>query len=261
MSSRSRSTSTCTRSSTAKAKKAATKIATGLNVSPGAAVGQIAFDADTAEKWAKEDKKQVIMVRPETSPNDVHGMLAAKGILTSRGGRTSHAALVARQFGKPAVVGVAAMDVDVDAAQDDRRRQGLPGRRLDLDRRHDRRGLHRPDARRSCRTSSDPYLSKLLGWADKFRRLQVWANADYPRDAERARKFGAEGIGLCRTEHMFFETERLPIVQQMILAETLTDKDAAASSATRRWRSCCRSSAATSTACSARWTGCRSSSA
>ena len=99
-------------------KKAATGrgelVAIGLNVSPGAAVGQITFDADTAERWSKEDGKDVIMVRPETTPNDVHGMLAAKGILTSRGGRTSHAALVARQFGIPAVVGVAAMEVNVE---------------------------------------------------------------------------------------------------------------------------------------------------
>jgi pyruvate, orthophosphate dikinase len=90
-------------------------LATGLNVSPGAAVGMIAFDADTAERWAKQDGRQVIMVRPETKPDDVHGMLAAQGILTSRGGRTSHAALVARQFGKPAVVGVSELDIDLDS--------------------------------------------------------------------------------------------------------------------------------------------------
>ncbi|MCJ7678069.1 MAG: PEP-utilizing enzyme, partial [Anaerolineales bacterium] len=211
----------------AKAKKAGNKIATGLNVSPGAAVGQIAFTADLAEKWAKSEKKQVIMVRPETGPSDVHGMLAANGILTSKGGRTSHAALVARQFGKPAVVGVAALDVDVD-----NRRMTVGGKVyqegdwLSIDGTSGE--VYAGQVPTVIPDLNDPYLSKLLGWADKFRRLQVWANADYPRDAERARKFGAQGIGLCRTEHMFFETERLPIVQRMILAETLPDKQAAA---------------------------------
>ncbi|MFA4837743.1 MAG: pyruvate, phosphate dikinase, partial [Dehalococcoidia bacterium] len=207
-------------------KKKGDKIAEGLNVSPGAAVGQLTFDADVAEKWAKEDKKSVIMVRPETKPDDVHGMLAAKGILTSRGGRTSHAALVARQFGKPAVVGVAAMDVDVEKRQftikgrvfkegdwvslDGTTGEVFAGKIKTID----------PDI-------SDPYLIELLSWADDIRKLGVWANADYPRDAKRAREYGAEGIGLCRTEHMFFETERLPIVQRMILAKTAEERNKA----------------------------------
>jgi pyruvate,orthophosphate dikinase len=211
----------------AKAKKAAVKIATGLNVSPGAAVGQIAFTADLAEKWAKEEKKQVIMVRPETGPADVHGMLAANGILTSKGGRTSHAALVARQFGKPAVVGVAALDVDADAGKMTvGGKTYKEGEWISIDGTSGE--VFTGQVPTVVPDLSDPYLSKLLGWADKSRRLQVWANADYPRDAERARKFGAQGIGLCRTEHMFFETERLPYVQKMILAETLPDKAAAA---------------------------------
>ncbi len=199
------------------------QIAKGLNVSPGAAVGQITFDADTAEKWSKEDKKAVIMVRPETTPNDVHGMLAAKGILTSRGGRTSHAALVARQFGIPAVVGVATMDVDVD-----RRQFVVAGKAyhegdwISLD------GTTGEVFSGKIKTADpsfdEPYLLKLLGWADDIRRLGIWANADYPRDARRARTFGAEGIGLCRTEHMFFETERLPIVQKMILAKSVDER-------------------------------------
>jgi pyruvate,orthophosphate dikinase len=199
------------------------QIAKGLNVSPGAAVGQITFDADTAEKWSKVEKRAVIMVRPETTPNDVHGMLAAKGILTSRGGRTSHAALVARQFGIPAVVGVAAMEVDVD------RRQFTIGGKV----------YHEGDwvsldgttgevfagkIKTADPSFDDPYLLKLLSWADGIRRLGVWANSDYPRDARRARNFGAEGIGLCRTEHMFFETERLPIVQKMILAKSAEER-------------------------------------
>ncbi len=199
------------------------QIAKGLNVSPGAAVGQITFDADTAEKWSKEDKKAVIMVRPETTPNDVHGMLAAKGILTSRGGRTSHAALVARQFGIPAVVGVATMDVDVE-----RRQFTVAGKVyhegdwISLD---GTTGEIFSGKIKTAEPSFDePYLLKLLSWADGIRKLGIWANADYPRDARRARTFGAEGIGLCRTEHMFFETERLPIVQKMILAKSTVER-------------------------------------
>ena len=185
-------------------------LATGLNVSPGAAVGMVAFDADLAESWAKDDNKAVIMVRPETKPDDVHGMLAAEGILTSRGGRTSHAALVARQFGKPAVVGVAALEIDMN---DRLMRVGdkviKEGDWISIDGTDGEVYLGKlktmvPDIK-------DPWLIKLLGWADEFRALGVRANADYPRDAERAREYGAEGIGLCRTEHMFFETERLPL--------------------------------------------------
>jgi pyruvate,orthophosphate dikinase len=200
-------------------KKTADLIAKGLNVSPGAAVGMIVFDADTAESWAKQEKKDVIMVRPETKPDDVHGMIAAKGILTSRGGRTSHAALVARQFGKPAVVGVAAMDVDVE-----KRLFTVNGRAfkegdwVSLD--GTTGEVFAGQLKSVIPDFNDPYLIKLLSWADKIRKLGVWANADYPRDAERARMYGAEGIGLCRTEHMFFETNRLPFVQQMILAKT-----------------------------------------
>jgi pyruvate,orthophosphate dikinase len=203
-------------------------IATGLNVSPGAAFGQIAFDADTAERWAKAEKRDVIMVRPETKPDDVHGMLAAKGILTSRGGRTSHAALVARQFGKPAVVGVAAMDVDLDKREFvTHGRAFKEGDYVSID--GTTGEVFAGQVKTVIPEVNDPYLLQLLSWADDIRRLGVWANADYPRDAERARKFGAEGIGLCRTEHMFFETERLPFVQQMILAKTEEERKAALS--------------------------------
>ncbi|MBE7468219.1 MAG: pyruvate, phosphate dikinase [Anaerolineales bacterium] len=206
----------------AEAKKAAiaegNKIAVGLNVSPGAAVGVVAFDADLAEKWAKEEGKEVIMVRPETKPDDVHGMLAAKGILTSRGGRTSHAALVARQFGKPAVVGVAALEIDLV-----KRQMNVDGRVLKEGDWVSIDGTSGDVFAGKIETKvpdiNDPYLIKLLSWADEARRLQVWANADYPVDAERARRFGAQGIGLCRTEHMFFETVRLPHVQKLILAK------------------------------------------
>lgn len=199
-------------------------LATGLNVSPGAAVGRIAFDADIAQAWAEEGK-QVIMVRPETKPDDVHGMLAANGILTSRGGRTSHAALVARQFGKPAVVGVSELDIDLNSRQATVAGKTLrEGDWISID------GTTGEVFAGKLETKvpdiNDPWLIKLLGWADEFRRLGVWTNADYPRDAERARRYGAEGIGLCRTEHMFFEPERLPHVQQMILAETAEEREA-----------------------------------
>jgi len=194
-------------------------LASGLNVSPGAASGMLAFDADTAERWGAKEGKAVVMVRPETRPDDVHGMLAARGILTSRGGRTSHAALVARQFGKPAVVGVVALEVDEAAC-----RLSVGGRVLKEgdwvsvdgttgDVFAGELGTVIPDFK-------DPHLLTLLKWADGIRRLGVWANADYPRDAERARAYGAEGIGLARTEHMFFETNRLPVMQRMILART-----------------------------------------
>ena len=198
-------------------------IAKGLNVSPGAAVGMVAFDADTAELWAKKEGKAVIMVRPETKPDDVHGMLAARGILTSRGGRTSHAALVARQFGKPAVVGVAELEIDLDSR---RMKVGnlevAEGDWISLD---GTQGIvYLGQLPTVVPDINNPDLLKILSWADEFRTLGVWANADYPRDAQRAREYGAEGIGLCRTEHMFFESERLPIVQQMIMAKNVTER-------------------------------------
>jgi pyruvate,orthophosphate dikinase len=204
-------------------KAAGDLLATGLNVAPGAAVGEIVFDADTAERLAKVDNKAVILVRAETKPDDVHGILAARGVLTSRGGRTSHAALVTRQFGKPAVVGAATLDIDVNA-----RRFTVGGRifkegdfvSIDGTSGEVFAGQLQtvlPDIR-------DPFLLKLLGMADRFRRLGVWANADYPRDAKRAREYGAQGIGLCRTEHMFFEPERLPHIQAMILARSDADR-------------------------------------
>jgi len=201
-------------------------IAKGLNVSPGAAVGIIAFDADTAERWAKEEGKKVIMVRPETRPDDVHGMLAAEGILTSRGGRTSHAALVARQFGTPAVVGVTELEIDLVNRQmtiDDMVIN--EGEWISLD---GTNGLvYYGKLKTVVPDFSNPYLLKILEWADDIRTLGVWANADYPADAERALELGAQGIGLCRTEHMFFETERLPIVQRMIMTRSASERNEA----------------------------------
>lgn len=196
--------------------------AVGLNVSPGAAVGMVAFDADTAEEWAREDGRKVIMVRPETKPDDVHGMLAAEGILTSRGGRTSHAALVARQFGKPAVVGVHELEIDLDVremciGEDEDELLIKEGDWISLDGTLGK--VYTGQLPTVVPDIKNPYLLKLLSWADEIRELGVWANADYPQDAERAREYGATGIGLCRTEHMFFEPERMPIVQKMIMAK------------------------------------------
>jgi pyruvate,orthophosphate dikinase len=205
------------------AKERGDLIATGLNVSPGAASGALAFDADVAQAWGTAGKA-VVMVRPETKPDDVHGMLAAKGILTSRGGRTSHAALVARQFGKPAVVGVESLRVDLESRSFTVGgrvfREGDP---VSID--GTTGEVFAGELPTVVPDFSDPYLMKLLGWADRIRKLGVWANADYPRDAVRARAYGAEGIGLCRTEHMFFETDRLPLVQRMILAESEGERE------------------------------------
>ena len=192
-----------------------------VNASPGAAVGMAAFDADTAQKWGKEGKS-VIMVRPETKPDDVHGMIASKGILTSRGGATSHAAVVARQFGTPAVCGAEALQINLE-----QRLFVVQNESATIE-------VHEGDWLSIDGGTAEVYLGKLetqdpdftkevdlvtlLSWADEIRKLGVWANADYPKDAERARRYGAEGVGLCRTEHMFFEEERLPIVQEMIMA-------------------------------------------
>ncbi|HLI69695.1 MAG TPA: pyruvate, phosphate dikinase [Ktedonobacteraceae bacterium] len=203
-------------------------LAKGLNASPGAATGKAIFDADTAEEQGKAGVA-VVLVRPETSPDDVHGMLVAKGILTARGGATSHAAVVARGLGLPCVAGCEGIRVNeeeklfrvvgsdvVIREGDDISIDGATGEVF--------AGLIKtvdPDF------NKEVDLKKLLSWADKFRKLGVWANADYPRDAQRAVLFGAEGIGLCRTEHMFMEQERLPIVQKMILAKSTEERQAA----------------------------------
>ncbi|MGB9897115.1 pyruvate, phosphate dikinase [Thermanaerothrix sp.] len=221
------------------AKKEGRLFATGVNASPGAAVGQVYFDADTAERMAKEFKQDVIMVRPFTKPDDVHGMLAAKGILTSEGGATSHAAVVARQFGVPCVVGASSIQIDLDKRL--MSANGVvvrEGEWISLDGGTGEVFLGKlPMTAPSLEEQRD--LMTLLEWADEIcarpgirkgpegfptTGLQVWANADYPKDARRARAYGAKGIGLCRTEHMFFEPERLPIVQRMILAKTSEER-------------------------------------
>ena len=217
-------------------------VAKGVNASPGAAVGQIYFDADLTEKMTKEYKQDTIMVRPFTKPDDVHGMIASKGVLTSEGGATSHAAVVARQFGIPCVVGASVIKIDLE------KRIMTVGDMV----------LKEGDWISVDGTTGKVFAGKistveptleeqtdlltLLKWADEIcarkdvrvapagsptRGLQVWANADYPKDARRARSYGAVGIGLCRTEHMFFEPERLPIVQDMILSGTSEGRTAA----------------------------------
>jgi pyruvate,orthophosphate dikinase len=190
-------------------------LATGLAASPGAATGAAVFDADRAEAAAKRGEK-VILVRIETNPDDVHGMIAAEGVLTARGGRTSHAAVVARGMGKPCVAG--AEEVAVDLVRRRFQAGGVTvneGDVFTLDG-SDGRVIEGVVATVEPGVSSD--LEQLLAIADKLRRLRILANADNPADATRARNFGAQGIGLCRTEHMFMEQERLPHVQQMILA-------------------------------------------
>ena len=192
-----------------------TVIAQGLAASPGSATGIVVFDADEAEKKGQAGEK-IILVRPETSPDDVHGVLQAQGILTARGGMTSHAAVVARGLGKPCVSGCEQLAIDIKKGQFTTGSQiiksgfiitinGSTGEVILGD-------VPMIEPKISFK------MKTILKWADRIARLAVWANADYPRDALKAKEFGAKGIGLCRTEHMFMEQERLPFVQAMILA-------------------------------------------
>ncbi len=205
-------------------KTRATAVAKGLPASPGAASGIAVFDADRAEKMGRGGEK-VILVREETKPEDIHGFFASQGILTSRGGKTSHAAVVARGMGKPCVAGAEGIHVDV------RMRQAIVGDSV----------FREGDVITIDGSSGKVYLGEvptteaefsqelvtLLSWADDAARLQVRANADTPTDAARALKYGAMGIGLCRTERMFNAIDRLPIVVEMIVAETLEDRQSA----------------------------------
>lgn len=202
----------------------AESVAKGVNAAPGAAVGEVVFEPDDAVAEAQAGK-DVILVRPETTPDDVHGFAPAQGILTQVGGATSHAALVARGMGKPCVAGCDQISINLAAKQftigDTVVKEGdvitIDGTTGDV----------YIGAVPTIDAEMTPELEKLLSWADEFRRLGVWTNADYPRDAQVARDYGAEGIGLCRTEHMFMEPERLPIVQEMILASNAEDRQAA----------------------------------
>jgi pyruvate,orthophosphate dikinase len=195
---------------------AGTPIATGVNASPGAAVGAIVFQADEAEERGKTGER-VVLVRDETTPDDLHGMIEAQGILTARGGKTSHAAIVAVGMGKPAVCGVS--DIEIDEMAGTMTVGGHTfneGDMITID--GTGGGVFVGEAPLIPPQADNPYLMTILTWADAKRTLKVRTNADTPEDAEKAREFGAEGIGLCRTEHMFFEEERLPVVQEMILA-------------------------------------------
>jgi pyruvate,orthophosphate dikinase len=199
-------------------------LATGLPASPGAASGKIVFDADSAEERGQAGER-IILVREETKPEDIHGFFQAQGILTSRGGKTSHAAVVARGMGKPCVSGCEAIIID------DHARRAIIGETT----------LHEGDVITIDGSTGKVYagevptveatfsedMETLLGWADEVSRLKVMANADTPDDAARARVFGAMGIGLCRTERMFNSSDRLPIVQEMILAESVEERQAA----------------------------------
>jgi pyruvate,orthophosphate dikinase len=199
-------------------------LAKGLPASPGAAVGEVVFDADLAEKLGKEGKK-VVLVRTETVPDDIHGIVAAQGVLTARGGMTSHAAVVARGMGKPCVCGCEA--IKIDYAQKLFKVGDVVVKEGDFITIDGSTG----QVMLGEVPTIDPELSaefqELLSWADEIRVLGVRANADTPEDARKAREFGAEGIGLCRTEHMFMDPKRLPIVQKMILAETLEEREEA----------------------------------
>ena len=202
------------------AEKKATELAKGLPAGPGGAIGRIVLTADAAEAWAKRGEK-VILVRTETSPEDVHGMHAAEAILTAKGGMTSHAALVARGWGKCCIVGCSALDINVAKKEihvngrvlhegDWVTLNGTKGRvyegKLDL---------------LPADPDNNKWYKQLMKWADTFRTLKVRTNADTPNDATIARNFGAEGIGLCRTEHMFFGPDRIKAVREMILSDTL----------------------------------------
>ena len=208
----------------AKALKAANPVGKGLGASPGAACGQIVFTADDAEKW-KEAGKKVVLVRLETSPEDIEGMMSAQGILTVRGGMTSHAAVVARGMGTCCVSGCG--DIAMDEAN---KKFTLAGKTY-----------HEGDYISIDGSTGNIYdgiiptvdakiageFGRIMGWADKYRRMSVRTNADTPRDAKKARELGAEGIGLCRTEHMFFDPERIAAFREMICSDTVEERETA----------------------------------
>ncbi|NLW74317.1 MAG: pyruvate, phosphate dikinase [Clostridiales bacterium] len=208
----------------AKALKAATPIGRGLGASPGAASGQIVFTAEDAKNW-KEAGKKVILVRLETSPEDIEGMKAAEGILTVRGGMTSHAAVVARGMGKCCVSGCQEIIMD-----EENKKFKLGGKTFvegDIISIDGATGNVYDGAIPTVDAKIAGEFGRIMSWADKYRKLRVRTNADTPRDAKKARELGAEGIGLCRTEHMFFEADRIAAFREMICSDNAKDREAA----------------------------------
>ncbi len=209
----------------AAALKAAKPIGSALPASPGAACGQVVFTAEDATEWATKKGAKVILVRLETSPEDIEGMHYSQGILTVRGGMTSHAAVVARGMGTCCVSGCGDIKIDEEA-----KKFTLGGKEfhegdfISLD---GSTGNIYGEAIATVEASISGNFDRLMTWADKYRVLKVRTNADTPRDAEQARKFGAEGIGLCRTEHMFFEADRIAAVREMIVSQTVEQRKAA----------------------------------
>lgn len=196
-------------------------LAKGLPASPGAAVGRVVFDADEAVSMGK-DGTPVILVRPETTPDDIHGLYAAKGVLTAHGGMTSHAAVVARGMGKPCVSGVESIKIDLAAEKFVA--DGIAVRKGDYISLDGSEGFVILGKMPLVEPKFSEDFEKILELADKVATMDVWANADTPEDAGRAREFGAKGIGLCRTEHMFMATDRLPSMQQMVIASTKQER-------------------------------------
>jgi len=204
--------------------KKAQPIGTGLAASPGAACGRLVFTAEDAKEWAQRGEK-VVLVRLETSPEDIEGMAAAQGILTVRGGMTSHAAVVARGMGACCVAGCGAINIDEENKTFELGGKVFKeGDWISLD---GTTGCIYGEAINTTDATIGGEFSRIMAWADKYRKLSVRTNADTPRDAAQARKFGAEGIGLCRTEHMFFDADRIPAIREMICSDTVEQRQKA----------------------------------
>ncbi len=209
----------------AKALKNATAIGSALPASPGAACGKVVFTAEDATEWVTKKGEQVILVRLETSPEDIEGMHYAQGILTVRGGMTSHAAVVARGMGTCCVSGCGEIKIDEEAKKFTLGgKTFVEGDYISLD---GSTGKIYGQAIPTVPASISGYFGRIMAWADKYRSLQVRTNADTPKDAKQARDFGAEGIGLCRTEHMFFEADRIKAMREMIVSDTVEQREKA----------------------------------